>query len=294
MQIQTFSMIAYDPDEDAFGVAVASKFLAVGAVVPWARAGVGAVATQALAKIGFGPQGLDLMAAGHSAPEALKQLLEADVLRQQRQVALVDVNGLSAAHTGSDCFDFAGHRTGEGYACQGNILKNGDVLDAMEATYKSTSADLTGRLLAALQAGEDAGGDKRGKQSAAMRIVKPGGGYGGDTDRYLDLRVDDDPQPIRKLSELIELHTLFFGTPRPEDDLKITEDIARELQTIMVNEGYYHGEINGQWNDETKWAFWALVGNENLEERWNMTATPDTIDSVALNYLRQRFGTQSG
>jgi uncharacterized Ntn-hydrolase superfamily protein len=290
MRFNTFSIVAYDPAEEAFGVAVASKFLAVGAAVSWARAGAGAVATQSYARISFGADGLALMGGGMSAPETLKKLLENDPMREQRQVGLVDTNGIATAHTGSECHNWAGHRVGEGYTCQGNILTGAHVLEEMETAYKSASGELALRLLEALQAADNAGGDKRGKQSAALLVVKPNGGYGGDTDRYMDLRVDDDPHPVRKLAELVDLHKLFLGKPDPADDLPITEDIARELQHIMVSEGYYNGEISGQWDDETKWAFWALVGNENLEERWNMTATPDTLDKVALDYLRQRFG----
>jgi uncharacterized Ntn-hydrolase superfamily protein len=292
MNINTFSIVAYDPAAEAFGIGVASKFLAVGAAVTWAEAKVGAVATQALAKIGFGPDGLALMEQGYSAPDTLTLLLQDDILREQRQVALVDANGVAAAHTGSDCYAYAGHRVGEGYSVQGNILAGADVLEAMEAAYLQTSGVLELRLLAALQAADAAGGDKRGKQSAALLVVKPGGGYGGDTDRYLDLRVDDDPAPLVKMASLVEMHGLFFGKPDPADDLLITEDIARELQTMMVGQGYYNGEVNGHWDDSTIWAFWAMVGNENLEERWNPTGSPNTLDRIALEYLRSRFSSK--
>jgi uncharacterized Ntn-hydrolase superfamily protein len=286
----TFSIVAYDPNEEAWGVAVASKFLAVGALVSWARAGAGAVATQSFCKVGFGPDGLALMADGRSAQETLGFLLANDPGAAMRQVGIVDAHGGSAAHTGVDCFDWKGHIIGEGFTCQGNILTGGDVLDAMAQTFTSVSGELADRLVAALIAGDAAGGDKRGRQGAAVVVVKAGGGYGGDTDRYLDLRVDDDPQPVQKLERLVGLHHLFFGKPLPGDQLPITADIARELQTFMRGEGYFQAEANGIWDDTAKQSFWAMVGSENLEERWNLDRDTDVIDRLALDYLREQFG----
>ncbi len=289
MQLHTFSIAACDLEENAWGVAVASKFLAAAAVVSWARAGAGAVATQALAKVGFGPDGLDLMAQGVSAPEALQRLLAADPGSADRQVGLVDSQGRTAAHTGADCHEWAGHRSGKGFTCQGNILAGPQVLDAMAAAYRSASGELADRLMAALLAGDQAGGDRRGKQSAGILVVRPGGGYGGDTDRYLDLRVDDDPEPVARLQGLVTAHHVFFGDSRPEDQLPIDGAVARELQSLMLREGYYKGEAHGVWDEDSRQAFWDLVGNENLEERWRLDQNPDQIDRVALEYLRQRF-----
>lgn len=289
MQLNTFSMVAYDPDEQSFGVAVASKFLAAAAVVSWAKAGVGAVATQSHAKISFGPDGLALMAQGKSAQETLDLLLANDPARERRQVGLVDARGGTAAYTGTQCSPFAGHRTGTNFAVQGNILAGAQVLDAMVEAYQGASGELADRLVAALQAAEAAGGDRRGKQSAGVLVVKPNGGYGGDNDRYLDLRVDDDSDPIAKLAELVKIHHLYFGTPHPEDQLPITEDLARELQTIMQRHGFYSGEINGKWDTPSIHAFWDLISNENLEERWQMDRQPDKLDRVALEYLRERL-----
>jgi uncharacterized Ntn-hydrolase superfamily protein len=286
----TFSIVAYDPNEAAWGVGVASKFLAVGALVSWARAGAGAVATQSFCKVGFGPDGLAMMAGGKSARETLDLLLANDPGAALRQVGIVDARGGSAAHTGVDCFDWKGHIIGEGFTCQGNILTSGDVLDAMAQTFTSASGELADRLVAALIAGDSAGGDKRGRQGAAVVVVKTGGGYGGDTDRYLDLRVDDDPQPVQKLEWLVGLHHLFFGKPLPQDQLPITADIARELQTFMRGEGYFQAEPNGIWDDTAKQSFWAMVGSENLEERWNLDRDTDVIDRLALDYLREQFG----
>ncbi len=290
--LNTFSIVACDLEEQAWGVAVASKFLAAGALVPWAKAGVGAVATQALAKVGYGPEGLALMAAGKSAPEALEALLTADPGAPDRQAALVDAQGRVAAHTGERCFAWAGHRLGEGFSCQGNILTGPEVLETMAEAFQAAEGELADRLVAALLAGDEAGGDRRGKQSAAVLVVRPGGGYGGDTDRYLDLRVDDDPEPVRKLATLVASHHVFFGAPRPEDQIPIDEALARELQALMQRLGYYQGEVDGRWDQASKEAFWALVGNENLEERWSLEGDPDRIDRVALAYLRQRFGGQ--
>lgn len=290
MRYNTFSIVAYNPQEQAWGVAVASKFLAAGAVVCWARAGAGAVATQALARVSFGPDGLALMAQGKSAGETLQLLLAEDPGQADRQVGLVDAQGGAAAHTGSGCFAWAGHRVGEGFTCQGNILTGPETLDAMAEAFVAAQGELADRLVAALLAGDTAGGDRRGKQSAAVLVVRPNGGYGGDNDRYLDLRVDDDPEPVHKLKALLEMHHVFFGDTRPEDLLPIDEKLARELQTLLRRQGYYSGEVHGLWDEASRQAFWALVGNENLEERWSIDGSPHHIDRVALNYLRGRFG----
>lgn len=290
MRLNTFSIVAYDPGEQAWGVAVASKFLGAGAVVSWARAGVGAVATQALAKVSFGPDGLALMAQGNSAQETLAILLANDPGQADRQVGLVDAHGGAAAHTGAACIAWAGHRVGQGFTCQGNILTGPETLDAMAEAFMGASGELADRLVAALLAGDTVGGDRRGKQAAAVLVVRPDGGYGGDNDRYLDLRVDDDPEPVHKLQELVAMHHLFFGAPRPEDALPIDETLARELQSLLRRQGYYTGDISGVWDDASKHAFWAMVGNENLEERWRIDRAPDRLDRVALEYLRRRFG----
>lgn len=293
LRITTFSIVAHDPAENAWGVAVASKFLAVGAVVPWARAGVGAVATQAFAKVGFGSDGLALMANGLSATETLAKLIADDPNAEDRQVGLVDARGGAAAHTGSDCFEWAGHRVGQGYTCQGNLLTGPETLEAMASAYEAAQGDLAMRLFAALDAGDKIGGDRRGKQSAALLVVKPEGGYGGDNDRYLDLRVDDDPDPLAKIAELLKLHHLYFGAADPATILPLDDALIRELQSLLSEHKFYVGAIDGQWGEASRAAFWALCGNENLEERADITYEGDRIDPVVLDYLRRRFGTST-
>ena len=194
--VATFSIVGFDPETDSLGVAVQSKSLAVGSVVPWARAGVGAVATQAMANYNYGPHGLELMARGKTADETVEDLTFADEDREHRQVGAVDARGRAATFTGSECFEWAGGATGEHYAAQGNILVGGETVEAMVRTYRETQGDLATRLLSSLDAGQAAGGDSRGKQSAALLVVREGGGYGGDNDTVVDLRVDDHPDQI--------------------------------------------------------------------------------------------------
>lgn len=290
MHINTYSIVAYDPDEQAWGVAVASKFLAAAAVVSWAQANAGAIATQAMAKVGFGPDGLEQLATGKSAEETLKLLLAKDPNAARRQVGIVDAQGHAAAHTGADCHAWAGHKIGAGFTCQGNILTGPDTLEAMAAAFQQGTGELADRLVAALLAGDTVGGDKRGKQSAGVLVVRENGGYGSDNDRYIDLRVDDDEEPVHKLAELVRTHHIFFQPVRAEDRVKITPEIAAELQDILLQEGYYSGNANGEWDTLSVQAFWAMVGNENLEERWNPDDDAHRIDRVTLDYLRNRFG----
>jgi uncharacterized Ntn-hydrolase superfamily protein len=200
----TFSIVAYDPVNQDWGVAVASKFFAVGSVVPWAKAGVGAVATQAFANTSFGPRGLLILEQGADAETALKVLVASDTGRAQRQAGIVDAKGNAATYTGEKCNAWAGGVEGVNFVCQGNILAGEKVVKAMAKAFEAGKGELAERLLAALEAGDAAGGDSRGRQSAAILVVRPGGGYGGWDDRYLDIRVDDDPQPIKGLRRMME------------------------------------------------------------------------------------------
>ena len=280
----TFSIVAYDPATGDLGVAVASKFPAVGAMVPWAKAGVGAVATQAAANLEFGPQGLKMMELGFSPQEALDQLLENDPGRDDRQVGLVDGHGRAAAWTGPKCFVFAGHTISPNFTVQGNILAGRPVIEAMAQKFTSTSGPLAERLLAALEAGDAAGGDRRGKESAALLVVRKGAGYGGVGDRWIDLRVDDHPQPVAELRRLLEVHTLYFGETKTL--VPLTPELVREIQGILSRRGFYKGEINGVYDPATRKALEDFQGWENLEMRFRRD---DQIDAVVLDYLRQHY-----
>jgi uncharacterized Ntn-hydrolase superfamily protein len=289
LPVATFSIVAYDPGHQEWGVAVQSKFMACAAVVSWARANAGAVATQSYANMAYGPDGLDLMAQGVPAAEAVRIVTEADEGRDQRQVGMVDRQGSAAAYTGKGCHDWAGHIVGDGFACQGNILIPGTV-EAMVKEFerlRSGPGELADWLVAALAAGQAAGGDSRGRQAAGVLVVRENGGYGGNNDRYLDLRVDDDPYPIRKLGELVRMHHLFFGEVDP-DMLVPVADVAGDLQNILKKAGEFDGPISGTFDAATRMALRSLVGKENLEERGD--GSGDVIDSLVVDYLRQRYG----
>jgi uncharacterized Ntn-hydrolase superfamily protein len=283
----TFSIVARDPVTGDLGIAVQSKFLAVGAVVPWAKAGVGAVATQAWANTSFGPDGLALMAAGIPAQDALDRLVAADPGSAHRQVGLVDAQGQVATFTGAQCMHWAGGRTGPGYACQGNILVGEATVVALAETFERTPGGLWDRLVAALAAGQGAGGDSRGQQSAALLVVREGGGYAGRNDRFIDLRVDDHPAPIEELQRLLDLHKLYLFPSEPADLLTLDEGITRELQDILLRARQADGPASGVYDPATQAAMRRLIGIENLEERWREDGR---IDRVVLEFLRRKFG----
>ncbi|MBM3128817.1 MAG: DUF1028 domain-containing protein [Chloroflexi bacterium] len=281
----TFSIVAYDPATGDLGVAVESKFLAVGAAVPFAQAGVGAVATQAWANTAYGPRALRMLKRGRTPKQAGAQLIASDDRAAQRQFGIVDARGRAFSYTGAECYDWAGGRTGKNFAAQGNILAGAAVVDALVATFDAARGELAERLVAALAAGQAAGGDKRGQESAALLVVRKKGGYGGFNDRYIDLRVDDHPQPIDELKRLLELHHLYLGKTHPSDILPIDAALARELQTLMHARGYYAGARAGVWDAATQKAFREFAGVENVEERLLDGAF---IDRVVLNFLRAR------
>lgn len=285
--IATFSIVARDPANGDLGVAVASKFLGVGSIVSWARADAGALATQAYGNIMFGPRGLALMQVGASAEDALAALLADDELREERQVGIVDRYGNAAAHTGANCFNWAGHRLGAGFAIQGNILAGPQVVDAMAAAFTSTGGELAERLLAALAAGDAAGGDSRGRQSAALYVAREGGAYGGEYDRYVDLRVDDHPTPVDELARLLRLHRFYLTSPAEADLLPIDAATASELQTLLTNAGFYSGPVSGAWDDASWRALEAYGGVANLEMR---LIARDRIDPQVLAYMRDTIG----
>jgi uncharacterized Ntn-hydrolase superfamily protein len=282
--IATFSIVAYDPATGDLGVAVTSKFPAVGSGVPWAKAGVGAVATQAAANLSYGQDGLDLMARGLSAQSALDKVVKADAGREDRQAGMVDAKGHAASFTGKNCFSWAGGKTGKNFAVQGNILVGPQTVDAMAKAFESSKGELSDRLLAALDAGQAAGGDRRGRESAALLVVRKGAGYGGKGDRWVDLRVDDNPEPLRELRRLVEIHHLYFGRTDRSRVHTIDSDLAKELQQMLAKRGFYKGPINGRYDAATRKALEDYLGWENLEER---IQKDDTLDDVVLRYIRE-------
>jgi uncharacterized Ntn-hydrolase superfamily protein len=203
--VATFSIVAYDPATGELGVAVQSKFFAVGTVVPWAKAGVGVVATQSYANTTYGPRGLAMLEAGMSPQEVMDSLTGSDELRARRQAGAIDARGNAVTYTGDSCLDWAGGKTGQYYACQGNILTGQAVVEAMAAAYEASKGELAERLLVAMEAGQRQGGDSRGMQSMALLVVKEEGGYSGYTDRYIDLRVDDAPDPFKEMRRLLRI-----------------------------------------------------------------------------------------
>jgi uncharacterized Ntn-hydrolase superfamily protein len=264
----TFSIVAFDFKNGDIGVAVQSKFPAVGAVVPWAKAKVGAIATQAWCNTAYGPTGLKMLEANLSAQETLRKLLADDTNPQVRQFAVVDAKGQVAAHTGTECFEWAGHITGKGYSCQGNILAGAKVVESMARAYEETSGDLIDRLIQVLSAGQAAGGDRRGQQSAALLVVREKGGYEGFTDRYVDLRVDDHPTPIEELKRVLRVYDMtMLSREDPKNLLTIDHDIAVVLQKNLMKLGMYKGEITGVLDDATNKALHEFVNINNFENR---------------------------
>lgn len=229
----TFSIIGYDRKTEEIGVAVQSKFIGVGAVVPWAKAGVGAIATQSFANPAYGPEGLELLEKGQTVDEVIKQLTESDEGRALRQVGVLDAKGKGAAYTGEECYDWAGHRTGKYCVAQGNILASEAVVDAMVDTFEKTEGSLAERLLQSLDQAQAAGGDRRGKQSAAIYIVKEKGGYLQANDRFIDLRVDEHPDPIKELIRIYKLHNLYFGITKQENIVTIDQSVREKIALAL-------------------------------------------------------------
>lgn len=275
MLASTFSLAACDLDRREWGVAVASRFLAVGALSAWAEPEA-AVATQSWIKASYGPDGLALLATGASAGETLERLLADDDGREQRQVGIVDREGRTAAYTGSACLDWAGQRKGRGYTAQGNMLLSGETLAALAETFESIApAPLAERLIAALAAGQAAGGDRRGRQAAALRVAQRGGGYLG-ANVAVDLRVDDHPAPVEELQRLYGLHQLYFGSTPESEWLPVDAELEAELRERLERLGYGSGDLLG---DLETWA-----GVENLEER---VRGVERLDPVVLAELRR-------
>jgi uncharacterized Ntn-hydrolase superfamily protein len=273
--VATYSIAACDLEAEQWGVATQSKFLAVGSVVPWAEPQVGAIATQAYANPRYGPEGLALLRDGLSAAEVVERLTSADDGRDHRQLGVVDREGGSATFTGSECLDWAGGHMGRCYAAQGNILVSAETVEAMAATFESSSGPLVERLMDCLDAAQAAGGDRRGQQSAALLVVQKDAGYAKLSDTIVDLRVEDDERPLEELRRLYRLHDMLFGETPREQWLKVDADLAAELRERLAKLGY-EGELEDAF---TRWA-----ANWNLEERVDGVAE---IDPVVLEDLRE-------
>jgi uncharacterized Ntn-hydrolase superfamily protein len=275
--VSTYSVAACDLTAGQWGVAVQSKFLSVGSIVPWAEPHVGAIATQAYANPRYGPDGLALLREGLSAEEVVERLTAADEGRAERQLGVVDGRGRAASYTGEECLDWAGGRTGACYAAQGNILVSGETVDAVADTFERTaSRPLAERLLDCLDAAQAAGGDRRGQQSASLLVVERDGGYAALSDVVVDLRVEDHPRPLEELRRLNGLHRELFGrTPRSEW-VPVDEQLAEELRARLAHLGH-----EGRLEDALR----AWAGQENLEER---VEGAEAVDPVVLEALRRR------
>src|SRR3954454_868641 len=273
--VATYSIAACDLDAGQWGVAVQSKFLAAAAVVSWAEPEAGAVATQAYANPRYGPEGLALLRAGASAEEAVAQLTSADGDREHRQLGIVDAQGRSASFTGGECMDWAGGRTGPGYAAQGNILVSAATVDALAETFEATAGrPLAERLLDCLGAAQAAGGDRRGQQAAGLLVVERDGGYAGLSDVVVDLRVDDHALPIEELERIYRIHHRLFGKTPDADWLEVDEALAAEVRERLAAQGFEGADALARW-----------AGVENLEERIGEGAS--RIDPVVLEALRE-------
>jgi uncharacterized Ntn-hydrolase superfamily protein len=276
-RVATYSVVACDLEARQWGVAVESKFLAVGSIVPWAEAEVGAVATQAFANPRYGPDGLALLREGLSAGEAVERLTSADDGREHRQVGIVDARGRGATFTGSECNEWAGGRAGDGYAAQGNILVSGETVDALAETFEATAGrPLAERLLDCLAAAQEAGGDRRGQQSASLLVVEKDAGYAALSDVLVDLRVDDHAHPVAELRRLYGLHQELFGQTPRDEWLEVDETVATELRERLTRLGY---------DGELAEAFARWAGTENYEERVDGV---ERIDPVVLAALRRQ------
>lgn len=283
----TFSIVARDPATGDLGVATQSKFIAVGAVVPWARAEVGAVATQAQANVSFGPQGLERMEAGTAPAEVIEALVGEDPQARVRQVGMVDARGRTAAFTGEECLAWAGHAVGAGYCTLGNILASEDVVQAMARAYEAAEEDLPERLLAALDAGQEAGGDRRGQQSAALLVVRQGGSYGGFTDRYIDLRVDDHPTPIVELRRAFQIYDLtLLQREDPEDAVRLEGAVAEEVKARLAEAGFFEGPVDAHWDEEGNEALRRFFDVHNFENKWR---DDGRLWRSVYRYLRDRL-----
>lgn len=264
----TFSIVAYDPKNNEWGVAVQSKFVAVGSIVPYAKAKVGAIATQAYANTSYGPNGLALLEKGLTAEETIQRLIKDDEKKEERQVGIVDSFGNAASFTGSECFEWAGHIVGKNFSCQGNILASEEVVKAMAKAFETTRGDLIEKFFAVLDAGQEAGGDRRGRESAAILIVKEKGAYDGGTDNYINIRVDEHPTPIKELKKVFEIYDMcLLLRDDPKDLVKLKGDKVKIVKERLKLDGFYEGAIDDKYDEVTKKALRDWLGTNNLEVR---------------------------
>ncbi len=286
--LSTFSLVARNPDSGDLGVIVQSKFPCVGSVVPWAIADVGAIATQAWANVSYGPRGLDLLNEGKSATETLDTLIMSDEGAEHRQMGIVDGNGRVAVHTGEECMDWAGHITGEGYTCQGNILAGEAVVVDMAEAYESTEGDLIDKLFAGLKAGQAAGGDKRGMQSASILVVREKGGYEGGNDRYVDVRVDEHPSPIEELERIFKIYDMtLLSREDPSRLMKIEGDVATRIQKSLEKLGLISQISDDTFSQEAANALQEWINTNNFENKYR---DDGTIWQSVYDYLIEDAG----
>lgn len=277
MPAATYSIVAFDPVEREWGAAVQSKFPAVGALVPWVEVEVGAVVTQAWMNVGFGSEGLALLRAGRSAQETVEMLVAGDDGRDQRQLAVIDRLGNAANFTGENCLAWAGGVVGKAYAAQGNTLVSAATVDAMSRSFEASDGrPLAERLLGALVAAQAAGGDRRGQQAAALKVVGHGRGYGG-CDIAVDLRVDDSPEPLIGLGRLYDLHELYFGSTPGEQWMTVEPELRVQLAASLAKLGYASGDFERDLN--------AWAGTENFEER---VGGADRLDPVIVEQIQRQ------
>lgn len=268
--VATFSIVAADPETGDVGVAVASKFIAVGHVVPWVKIGTGAVATQALANVKYGPMALRYLSKGMSPSEVIKRLIEKDPKHEHRQIGIVNAKGEASAYTGSQCLPWAGHIIGHGYAVQGNILAGENVIQSMASTFEKTSGELVDKLLASLEAGDKAGGDRRGKQSAAIIVMRKCGGYGGCKEgvgKYVDIRVDDHVDPVSELKRIFKLWDLTLLSREDPSAVYKWEEVWDKIANALIKLGYLKTMPKGPKSIELRRAFERWIGENNFENK---------------------------
>lgn len=281
--VATFSIVAADPETGEVGVAVQSKFLAVGSVVPWAKANVGAVATQSWANTAYGPEGLAFLEKGLSPEEVIDKLVAGDSGRSLRQVAVINSAGEASAFTGHECYDWAGHKIGKHHSCQGNILVSEKTVSEMSKVFEESEGPLAERMLKAISAAQHAGGDSRGKQSAAVYVLQEGAGYGGYNDVKVDLRVDDHPEPIEELQRLYELHKMYAAPS--EEKLAIDGDVLETVVEQLVKTDLLAAVDHSSYDAEVKEALKTFVLRENFDDHWSEDAL---IDETVLDYLKKQ------